>query len=1273
VLSIKNLQRLEKAGMVGKYGFFEAADYTKRRNNGDFSVVRSFMAHHIGMSFVALDNFLNGRCMQKRFMNDGHMCGASTILEEKVPTDAPIFKDIRSEDTCHIREKNRNKVSLTLKPSLLMPKSTIFSNGRMTTCISDCGTGVTLFDSTDVTVNSGDIMLRPQGIFAVFVTENERIPFCCALDPVSGISYGAEFQQNKAILTATHRNLNLRVEIFLLKNHNCEIREYSVENISSKERIKGKLIVYFEPCLEKRDDYASHPAFSKLFLIDKRNDEDKCVTFYRNERINNTVCAVTAGFVENIDVKCETNREKVLRTPKGVFSLGEKNEFSEDRGNPDCCCAFSVEIELESKEKKTMNFAISVEESKEISLNTFLTVRSLNKLIKASNPFCNDLLENAVAENILSLILYPKLGIAPIAVERECNFCKKDLWSFGISGDLPIILVMLKSEDQTDSVATYVRLNKRLRNCGIMTDLVVAYDYEDGYKVPFASSIKKILLEEECSLMEGVKGGVHIVNLSSYPFNQKCVLRAYSIYVANDENEKQKQPAQPFRPLKIHMTPHSNKQEKNDESVKQYNFTNGKIEVHKSPATVDIPWSMIYSNQTFGTMVSDKALGFTWAINSRENKITPWFNDTMSDNRGEVLFVKYNGDFYDVAALGKAEFTPQKATWTADICGVEIKVQITVPKRGMTKKCYVKIENKSGSIRSFDMMYFTLPVLGVSREQSSVFCIKKKNNSAVVRCADSENPGFFALTCSDNADYFCFSKKNFFEGNFSCVESEVSADCCVSAGRKISLAAGGKTSLTFYLSWAATENAAVIMPFVSDFTEKMLNPVKLNSPDKELNLFFNSFLYSQVKQSRFYARTGFYQCSGAYGFRDQLQDSLAFIDFEPERTLTHIFRCAAVQFVEGDVLHWWHISVDKAQKIRGVRTKCSDDMLWLPYSCIIYAQKTGDTEFLNVQIPYIIGEKLTENEKERYFSPDRSKFKESLLYHCIRAVDYSLKLGKNGLPLIGSCDWNDGLSNLEGAESVWLAMFLKIVLDGMSEICKKMNLIDKANEYERISVKLSADIDLNAWAGDRYARAILENGDFLGAENDFIDILPQAFAVFANIGTAGRQNTAITTALKQLFDEKNGIVRLLSPPFDESQVADVGYIASYPQGIRENSGQYTHAAVWLAMALFRQGRKEEAYKLISAINPISHYRNKSAAERYRAEPFVLAGDVYYGEGITSRAGWTHFTGSAAWYYRTVIECYPENAVSNDKRTIQTKSKCKADILDKTHKTPKSDS
>lgn len=1264
-ISIKNLLRLEKMGMTGKYGFFEAADFTKGRNNGDYSVVRSFMAHHVGMSFVALDNFLNKECMQRRFMSDRFMKGARSLLDERVQTGARVFKDIRTEETRHIREKNQGKNTVSSAPSPFSPKAAVFSNGRMTSCVTDCGAGVTLFDGLDATVNSEDLLMRPQGIFAVFVTEKERIPFTCALNYGSEADFNAEFHKNEAVFTAKHGNIRLCMDAFLLKNRNCEIRRFTVENTGNKEKLCGKLIVYFDPCLEKRDDYSAHPAFSKLFLTDEWDEDNKCCLFSRNSKNSAQTCAAAAGFIENIPLTNERNREKVLKTPNGVFSIGEKTDFEGGRGNPDCCCAFSVDICVGIKEKKTMNFAFAVEECKEQALNTLLTVRSLQNLQRASNPFYSDSLENAVSSVILPKILYPKLGRECAVLGESCSFTKQDLWSFGISGDLPIVLVHIENEEQTEPISTYVRLNKVLRNCGIASDLVIACEKEEGYFSPVTSSVKEVLMKESCTLMEGVKGGVHAVNFSAHSHAQCRALNSYAVHTVKQNKIDENEPERAFKPLKTVNKFESKKENKNINTVKQYSFTEGEITVYKTPVTVDIPWSMVYANQSFGTMVSDKSLGFTWAINSRENKLTPWFNDTMTDNRGEILFVKYNGVFYDVAALGKAEFTPEKAAWSAEVCGIKIKAEISIPKRGTVKKCRVEIDNCSGSVRTFDLMYFTLPVLGVSRERSSCFFIQTTDNAAICRCADSEMKGYSVLSCSETPDYFCFSLKDFFEGRLNSRNNTVSYDCCVSVGRKISLAAGGKTSVSFCLSWGATEKSAVAMPRAADFGKRELNPFKINTSDKSLNLFFNSFLYSQVKQSRFFARTGFYQCSGAYGFRDQLQDCLAFLDFEPKLSLTHIYRCAAVQFEQGDVLHWWHVTVDKTQKIRGVRTKCSDDMLWLPYACAVYRRKTGDSSFFKTVIPYISADLLRENEKERYISPKRSSLKEDLLSHCIRAVDYSMKFGKNSLPLIGSCDWNDGFSSMGEAESVWLAMFQKLVLDEMCEICREFGMNEKAAEYKSVSDKISRAVESRAWRKDRYTRVILENGDSLNSDRDFIDILPQAFAVFADIGTPERRNVALSTALKYLFDEESGVIRLLSPPFFAEQQESVGYIALYPAGLRENSGQYTHAAVWLAMALIKQGRAEEGKRLLSCINPLSRYRSDKAAFLYRAEPYVLAGDVSYGEEITSRAGWTHFTGSAAWFYRCIFENHGIfDGIDYEEQQNKHKANCKADKLNK---------
>lgn len=1236
--ALKNLKKLDKLGMNGIYGFYEAVDFTKGRSASEYSVVRSYMAHHVGMSMVAANNLLNGNCMQKRFMSDSFMKGAESLLDEKIQTDSKIFKGVKAEEIPNIRERVHGNDSVHERPNPFYPEAMLLSNGRMTTCISDVGTGITLFDGLDVTVNSSDPFMRPQGVFGVFATEKDVVPFVRALDGASSASYSASFFRNKAEHTAKKGNMLLKMNTTLLQKHNCELRSFTVENLSRKETLSGKLIVYFEPCIEKRDAYGSHPMFSKLFLTDERDEENRCVLFSRRSSAAKSDCGLAAGIIENADFVCETSRERVLNSPQGIFSLGQRTDFEGGRGNPDCCAAFSVKIDLAPEKRQTFTLGIAAAESKEQALDVFLTVRAGKSVKKKSeNPFYAETTENCFASKTIPLTLYPSLSRGIIKSGEKCIYSKNGLWGLGISGENPIVAVELAEGENTDEIIPYIRLNKKLRNCGIKNDLVIVFNGEEKYLRPITNALKKVAEKEDCGLMIGVSGGVHFIDKTLYDYEKMTALKNSAVLYTQAGKIMPATEKTRYKPIRFVCKKENKSSIKNANSVKRYSFTDKKITVKKCAETLDIPWNHVLCNRSFGTMVSDKSLGFTWALNSRENKLTPWYNDLMSDNRGEMLILKYNGVLYDLISLGDVEFSPGYAVWKTKISDVVFTAKVSVAEKGMTKKCSVEITNKSDSVRNFDLMYFTVPVLGVNREGSGMFYASKTDCGITLENSFSSIHGFYCLRCNGNADYVCLSKKDFFEGNFLSEEKIMNTDCCAAVGKKFALKKGKTAEAEFYLSWGATEQSAKIMSDVSVFGETLTNPLKIKSKNKNLELFFNSFLYSQVKQTRFWGRTGFYQCSGAYGFRDQLQDSLAFIDFEPELTLAHIARCASVQFEEGDVLHWWHVITNKTQQINGIRTRCSDDMLWLPYVCMKYRQKTGDSSFLDIKTPYITGETLSDGENERYFSPKRTDYKESILDHCFKAVDKSLNFGKNGFPLIGSCDWNDGFSKIgeSNAESVWLAMFQIIVLEGVAEICREKGRDVKSAEYLQIAERLRNLVEEKAWCGDRYARIILENGNVFGKENDFIDILPQAFAVFAGLGKNGRADVALNTALSKLYDGKT--VRLLSPPFDEDDRDKVGYIASYPCGIRENGGQYTHAAVWLATALIQMGRNNEAEMIVNSINPLSFFDDEKTAERYRAEPYVLAGDVSFGNEINGRAGWTHFTGSAAWLYRCIAE------------------------------------
>ncbi len=1246
-LSLRNLRRIKNLGAYGKYGFFEAVDFTAGRvSSSSGAIVRSFMAHHVGMSFLATDNALHGKCMQQRFMRNRMIKGAQSLLEEQIQPNIKVFKDIRHEEPPEIRERKAVKAAESLSPDITQQQAAVYSNGHLSSVMTDCGCGFLTFEGINATVRSLDALERPEGIFAVFESDGEVIPFAAALDIKQKAEYSARFEREKAIYTAQNECLKLKTEVCLLKKANCEERKYTVKNKGS-ETLSGRIIINLNPCLDNFKSFSAHPAFSRLFLTDKKDETNNSIIIKRNLRKGEQPCAMLCAIKEDTAVKLETSREKVFQAPQGVFSLGMKTDFGSARGNPDCCCAFSAEIEVKSGETACITLLTVLGETEKEVTDIFETVKSgkVDKQ-KAQKLQSNDAAENEIIKTVLPSILYPKNGyITQTEIKEEISIA--DIWRFGISGDIPIVLIEVDSPENLIQALPYIRISRSFRECGIAVDTVVCHSCDEGYNSDIFQQFAKLLTNENCELMLGIKGGFHVANFKNCTQSElETLKRTACVKITGGNIEKHGKTA--F--FKRYEVVKSEKQ-KIHHNVKRYNFTQGEIIIKKEPVTVDIPWFMCLANRTFGTMVSDKAIGFTWAQNSHENKLTPWYNDMCSDNCGEILFAKYKGAFYDLAAIGYACFTPEKALWRGAFCDFDFCVEVTVPSKGMCKKIAVEIQNKSSEKAELELFFYTLPVLSDSRDSVSDFTVSKIKNGAVIGNNFAPVRGYFAVLCSGEADSVCLSKPDFYSGKTD-KTTDVPKDLCCAVGKRIVAEPSEKSVSYFYISWATHAQAAVMMPQVSEFIPKSDKSRPVKTAIKKLDIFCNSFLYHQIKNSRFLGRTGPYQCSGAYGFRDQLQDSLVFLETEPELCRQHLLRCAAVQFEEGDVLHWWHSIGSRKAEIKGVRTLCSDDMLWMPYVLCEYLKKTSDYGILDVKIPYIIGEKLSDCERERYIQPEKSKLKDNLLVHCVKAAEYSMKYGENGFPLIGSCDWNDAFSlagNEESGESIWLAMFQIIVFSGLADVCNKCNMKKKARQLKSTADSLKNHVETAAWNGEYYNRAILRDGTILGGENGYIDILPQAFAVFAGLKNAEK---AVMKAFELLFDKENRVIRLMNPPFEESDRDKIGYIAAYPPGIRENAGQYTHAAVWLARALLQIGRVKEGTELLNAINPLEKYSDENLAISYRCEPYVLAGDVSYAENAIGRGGWTHFTGAAAWFYRTVSEFQQEilNHQNEEKKT-----------------------
>ncbi len=900
-------------------------------------------------------------------------------------------------------------------------------------------------------------------------------------------------------------------------------------------------------------------------------------------------------------------------------------------------------------------------------------------------------------EELASAVIYPRAACrAPAGVLRRNRKGQSGLWGYAISGDLPIVLLRVSDADHLDLVGELMRSHAYWRMRGLLTDLVIWNEDVSGYRRELNDRILGLIAAGTESHLLDKPGGIFVRHVDAFPEEDRVLLQAVARVVIRDVDgpleqqlERWRRASRPSRAARLSPSPLAPPPEPSVPPAPRGEllFPNGTggftrdgreyiIDLppgRRTPA----PWVNVIANERLGTVISESGSAYTWYGNAQLGRLTPWSNDPVGDPSGEVFHVRDEES-------GRA-FSPTpwpRESGSAYACrhgfgysvfehredGLETELKIYAALEAPVKFMSLKIRNRGGRPRRLAVLGCADLVLGDLRPRQAMHVVTElepltgailaRNSfngefgdavaffdcSEAVRTASGDRLEILGVA-GDPADPAALRLKalsgRLGPGLDPCAALLVPVDLAEGAEREIVFVLGAGRdageAVALLQSHRGVGPARVALEEVWQYWNATLGVIYAETPDAALNVLANGWLPYQALSCRLRARSGFYQSGGAYGFRDQLQDCLALLHEEPGLARRHLLLCAERQFTEGDVQHWWHPPGG-----RGVRTRCSDDFLWLPYAAGRYVAFTGDTGVLDQPVPYLTGRALGDGEESYYDLPGRSERTGTLYEHCVRAIVHGLKLGPRGLPLMGSGDWNDGMNRvgIHGkGESVWLGFFLHDVLSRFAPLADLRGDAKFAQRCRAEAVGLAAALDAHAWDGAWYRRATFDDGTPLGSslnEECRIDSLPQSWATIAGVGDEGRRRQALDAVWERLVDPSLKIIRLFSPPFDVSS-RDPGYIKGYPPGVRENGGQYTHAAVWAAMAFAMAGRSAPAEALIRMLNPINQASDAEGVERYKVEPYVIAADIYGEAPHAGRGGWTWYTGSAGWYYRLLHE------------------------------------
>ncbi len=1309
---IDNLKILQEEGMFNKYGFYESIDFTPGRTKNGYEPVKTYMAHHQGLILLSINNLMNKNIIQKRFMQNPEIRAIDILLQEKMPENMIITKEekekvekIKYQDYEDYAQRKYNKINEYLNIS------NVIANDDYTIVMDQYGNGYSKYK--DIQINRyKETDDSSEGIkFYIKNIRNKKIwtnTYSANMEKPD--KYNIIFSPESDKIIRTDENIQTITKTIIDTDSPVEIRRVELKNTGNIEEIL-EVTGFIEPILSNRmQDYA-HRAFNNLFLSYEYIEAINTVLVKRKAHSNNEkdfYMAVNLYTQENIigDIEYEIDKEKFFgrcnyKIPKEVEN---SMPFTKKIGYTlDPIVAIKNTVKIRPEETIYMDLIISVGEEKENVIKNLVkfmnneNIKRTFELLKAKNEAENRYLgikgkDIEVYQKMLSYLLFsPKVSIKKNYNNENNKYLISDLWKYGISGDLPIILVKIKDVNDIDIIKEVLSAHEFFRVKNIKVDLVILNEEKESYENYVRDAIQTEILNKNMAYLLNIPGGIYCLdNIDNKQDKRLLETRANLVINANynllktqmeeienkilDNIKEIGYDAKSERVINIEEEKEEIIDEKELKYFNEYGgfSKDGKEYCIKVNSDVTLPtvWSHIITNKEFGTLTTESMGGYTWNKNSKLNRITAWSNDQVTDTPSEIIYLKdmdtdqkwslgFNpmhdkNDYYAIYGFGYAKYIHTSSK-------IKQTTEIFVPQNDNIKINLITLENKNPQKKNIKLIYYLKPVIGEDEIKTNGYInmnFNSASNIMFIKNLMSENKdNQIFVSSSEKINSYTGSRTSFFKN--STIDNPIGLDQ-LELSRENSFGKDGIVAISMNVSIEAFSTKEIVLMLgsannkeecqdlaykysnisnckneylnVKKYWSELINRVQVNTPMESTNILLNGWLIYQSICSRLYGRTGFYQSGGAYGFRDQLQDVMAIKYIAPEITREQILKSSRHQFVEGDVEHWWH-----EETKRGIRTRISDDLLWLVYVTVDYVLFTNDYSILDEETTYKAGEVLKPEESERYDLYLDSNIKESIYSHCIRAIEKSLNFGENGLPKIGTGDWNDSFSNVGSkgiGESVWLGFFLYDVINKFIPICRRKNDETRIKRYEEILEKLRKNLNTYGWDSRWYKRAFTDNKEVLGSlqnEECRIDSISQSWATISGAGDNDKKYIAMESLENHLVDKEVGIIKLLDPPFEKSKL-EPGYIKAYLPGTRENGGQYTHAATWTIIAQSILNLNDKAYENFRMINPIEHSRTKDESAKYKVEPYVIAADVYGQGNLAGRGGWTWYTGSSSWMY-----------------------------------------